>query len=180
VASGKPDEPSGSVAVEFQLTRDEVIPMVRWSLAQTYLTRRNVAVTAFSVVIGVLLIRPVGVPVIGWALLGLVTVEVVVLCWLYVSVPDRAWKKMRPDRGSTTLVFTNEGVGVHTTNIDAEQRWALYSETIELDRLYVLKLGSRRSFQVVPKRSFHTPGEEELFRSLVTQHTASRLTASSS
>jgi hypothetical protein len=175
VASGEPDEGSGSVTVQFQLTREEVVPIVRWSLTQTYITRRTVVATAFSAVIGILLIRPVGIPAIGWALLALATAEVLLLCWLYATVPVRAWKKMSPDRGSTTLVFTDEGVGVHTTNIDAEQRWAVYSETIELDRLYILKRGSRRSFQVVPKRSFGAPDDEERFRSLVTQHTESRL-----
>jgi hypothetical protein len=169
---GSPD----SVTLQFELTEEEAIPVFKWQLRQTFFTRRMVSTLAVFAVAGiVVLLVPGASPLLGAALLGLAGFEAVLLLYVYGSVPGRAWKKLDADRGPTTLVFNDEGVGVQTKNTNAQNRWAVYAVTVERDGIYLLKIGKSRAFQPVPKRSFADAGDESVFRSLVTRHTDARL-----
>jgi hypothetical protein len=168
--------PADSVVVEYELTRDEAIPFFRWQVSQAFRMRIVVVMMVMLAALGaVFLAFPRAPKVLGVAMIGLAVLELLGFGWLYVSVPARSWKKFEADRGSTTYEFTDESVRVHTKNTDAVNRWAAYSESIEHHEMYLLRVGKRRSYVVVPKRAFRSRTDETVFRSLAERHTVAHL-----
>lgn len=164
------------VVVEYQLTREEAIPFYRWQLARNLKLRRGAVLMALMVVMGAICLASPGIPWLFGALLsGVALLELLVFGWMYVQVPNRTWKRLDPDRGTTRFEFTEEDVHVRTDRTDAVNRWSVYSDTLETKDTYLLRIGDRRSYAVIPKRAFRSPQDEARFRMLVERHTVARL-----
>ncbi len=115
-----------------------------------------------------------GNPLLGVILLGVAVFQALLVTWMVISAPSRAWRRQEQP-GPTTLVFTDDDVNVETVNTSARHQWAFYSATIEREGMYLMKVGKRAAYQPVPIRSFAHPGDENLFRLLVSQHTDATL-----
>lgn len=171
---------NGSVVISYELNREEVISVMRWQAIHLYRLRLmvgfSVAILACGVVVLSVHKAPIVVPLVLFAMGAM---QLLMCGWFYYGIPPRAWKKAAPSRSTITLQFGDQGVNVHTAKSDAQNKWSVYSEVLERDDMYLLRIGERRLYTIIPKRSFQSPSDEQRFRDLVGQHTASSLPASS-
>ncbi|HEY1832294.1 MAG TPA: YcxB family protein [Acidimicrobiales bacterium] len=162
------------VSAEFVLNRDELEPLWRWQLAQSYKIRRGLFFMLGPLIGGVVLLADPGLPsqahLLGILMLGVAALDVMVFAHLYFRLPARAWKQ-RPDSGTTKVEVSDQEVRVCTRNSDVVNRWDVYSVTIERDGLYLLRHGKRRVYTIVPKRAQPSEEADLRFRSIVGRHT---------
>ncbi len=166
--------PSSAVRVEFLLTREEALPIFRWQIRRALFNRWTTIGIVLLAIGGTILLVVAPSPVGGAIVLGAALFEFFMLSAMVMFVPARAWRK-KEDTGPTTLLFSEDGVGVQTKNTSAQHRWAMFSMTLERDGMYLLRIGKRSAYQVVPRRSFANALDEDVFRSLVTRHTEASL-----
>jgi hypothetical protein len=163
--------PSAPVVVSYELTHSESISFWRWHISRLYRLRLAVCMAVLVLASGIVLlfVAPIGLAVL---VLGLGVAQLLMYGWLYFLVPERAWKSAEESRSPLTLSFSDEGVGVHTNNTDAQNRWPVYSEALERDGMYLLRLGKRKVYTIVPTRAFLSSSDEQRFRALIGRHTS--------
>lgn len=171
------------VTINFELTREESVPVLRWVLKQGKqgkLMRRLLASFVLMVFGGVLIIAggaaggsvPVLAGGIGLAVYGLLMLGF--FRWRLARGPDRAWEKTLGKAGPRTMTITAEGVHIVTRLSEAMNRWPLYSETTERDEMYLLRLARSTEFAAyvfVPRRAFGSTVDEAEFRRLAAANT---------
>jgi YcxB-like protein len=163
------------VSIEFELSREELEPFWRWQVTQAYRMKRGIIFTFPLLVAGVILLADTSLPstarILGIVMLGVGLMQLVLFAYIYLRVPARAWKQRPAGTGITKIEVSDQDVRVHTKNSDVVNRWDVYSDTIERDGLYLLRLGKRRAYTIVPKRAFQSDDAASVFRGLVERHT---------
>jgi hypothetical protein len=109
-----------------------------------------------------------GSAAIAWAVLELVLVR-----WSFRRGQRRAWAALS-ETGLHTMTFSEKGISINTRQTTAINSWDVYSEALEREGIYLLRLGRLKTLPVylyVPKRAFKSVEEEELFCRLVAEHT---------
>jgi hypothetical protein len=163
------------VSIEFELTREELEPLWRWQVTQAYRMKRGVIFTFPLLLAGVVLLADSSLPstarILGIVMLGVGLMQLLVFAYLYLRVPARAWKQRPAGTGTTKIEVSDQDVRVHTKNSDVVNRWDVYSETIERDGLYLLRLGNSRAYTILPKQAFQSEDAASVFRGLAERHT---------
>lgn len=168
------------VTIDFELTREETVPILRWVLRQGRFMRRIFAANALMVLGGVLIVAGaaaggsapalaggIGVAAYGLLMMGLFR-------WRFARGSDRSWDNTVGKVGPRTMTFTADGVRTVTRMSDTTNKWPLYSETIEREGMYLLKLARSTQFAAymfVPRRAFRSTADEDQFRRLAAAHT---------
>lgn len=158
---------SASVSIEYELSRPEVIEAVRWHLLHVAHIHKD-SLWGLGLVIGGAIFLSIGGStgtVIGWVGISFGFLSFVFWGLLYYISPGRSWRTMAAN-GPKTLEINDEGVQIHTGDSDITHRWSAYSELIEIDEMFLLRLGTRNTYTFVPKRAFRSPSDEVTFRSL--------------
>jgi YcxB-like protein len=164
-----------SVSIEYELSRPEVISAVRWHLLHVSHIRRN-SLWGLGPVIGGAIFLSIGGStnnVIGWVGISFGFISFVFWGLLYYAFAGRSGSAMAAN-GPKALEMNGEGVRIHTRDSDITHRWSAYSEIIEIDEMFLLRLGKRNTYTFVPKRAFRSSSDELKFRVLTEQHIASR------
>lgn len=171
MANEQPTVPNEAVGVSYELTYREAITFWRWQVRRLYRLGLYLISGMVVVVSGIVLLAVPRAP-IGLSILFLIfgASQLLMFAWIYYAVPVRAWKKSQGDRSPISLTFNSDGVEVHTKNTDAQNRWPVYSEVVERPDAYLLRVGKRRAYTIVPKRAFRTQIDEQRFRTLVGSH----------
>ena len=103
--------------------------------------------------------------VIGWVGISFGFLSFVFWGLLYYISPGRSWRTMAAN-GPKTLEINDE----RCPNPHRRQRHhsplECVSELIEIDEMFLLRLGMRNTYTFVPKRAFRSPSDEVTFRSL--------------
>lgn len=163
------------VTIEYELTREEVLSMVRWHLVHVARMRRLMLWVFIVAIWGLVLLLLGGSvnAVIGWIFIGFSLWMFAFHGLLYYFAPRLSWRNSAAD-GTRALEFTDDGVHVRTRNSDATNRWSMYSKTLEMPQMYLLRHGTRKgTYTYVPKRAFRSPSDELTFRALAERHIAS-------
>lgn len=116
---------------------------------------------------------------VGWPLDGFGALYVLYDLWFSRSVPRSMWRKTPGIQGPRRLVFTDEGVATHTDVSDTSLKWEFYKYVSERDGWYLLSRTRRIATVFVPKRSFLSPRDEAVFRSIVRAHAQASLVPNS-
>lgn len=162
------------VTVELVLTKDEAVPFYRWLVSRRFRVRRGVLAMIPIIVIGAASLLIPGLPkVFGVILVGLGILQLLYFGWIVFIAPVRAWNRNPPEK--RRMVFSDSEVRVYLPKTNAVQLWSVYSETLEHDDLYLLKVGTRNAYVAVPKRAFESTDDEERFRQLAGRHTSATL-----
>jgi hypothetical protein len=111
----------------------------------------------------------------GWAVVGFGAVYVLYCLWFSRAVPRSLWRRTLGIKGPQRLVFTDDGVASHTDVSDKSEKWQLYKYVSERDGWYLLGRTRRIATIFVPKRSFLSPRDEAVFRSIVRAHAQASL-----
>jgi hypothetical protein len=161
--------PANPITIEYELTREEVTSMVRWTLVHVAHFRRHMVTVLVIVVFALVLVLSGGSEnaIAGGILLGIGLLTLAMLGLLYfVAVPGQAWKASAAD-GPKVMEFTDEGVHSRSRNTDATYRWNTYSVALELPLTYLLRHRARKNlYTYVPKRAFRSSSDESTFRGL--------------
>ena len=105
-----------------------------------------------------------------------VGIYLLVMCaFLLWRTPSRAWRKNESLRGPQTITFSNEGVEGRTILSETRSKWGLYKASYESTQSYMLRVASRRAYQIVPKRCLASPSDELTLRKLLETHTEAHL-----
>lgn len=160
------------MSLEFRLTRDEFMTFARWQFLRTKALRGVAVMTVVIIGIGIALIAGSINTQVGAIVLGIGILQVLAWAWILTSTPRRAWARQNETITATYMQFSPAGVHVRTRNVDAFTEWGLYPRTIENGPIYLLEIAGGTSFRVIPKRAFDSPDDEQLFRRLTTEHTA--------
>jgi len=180
VADSSEDAVTTGVTIDFDLTREETVPILRWVVRQGKVMRRIFASNVLMVLGGVLIIAGAAVGGSAPALAGGIGVAAYGLLmmgflrWRFARGSDRSWDKTLGTVGPRTMTFTADGVRTVTRMSDTTNKWPLYSETIEREGMYLLKLARSTLFAayvLVPRRAFGSTADEDQFRRLATAHT---------
>ena len=139
---------------------------------------RSMLLGAVGVVIGGILLTLANERA-GWILDGLGVLYILYGLWFPRAVSRTTWRKTPGIHGPRRLVFTDEGVATHTDVSDTSLKWEFYKYVSERDGWYVLSRTRRIGTVFVPKRSFLSPRDEAVFRSLVRSHAQTSLVANS-
>ncbi len=171
------EPPAAAIAVEFKLTREELVPVLRWRLLKNVQIRIGIVMGALFMLVGVIILAvPGGSAKGGGTTLAIGAFYAGLYVWVMMRGSIRAAKKtVEKAHGPTKLEFTDDAVHVHTELSDAVNRWAVYTETLQHGDMYLLRIGKGRVYTFVPKRAFRSTYEEIEFRRLVTRHTSAHL-----
>jgi YcxB-like protein len=170
-----------SVTITYDLTVDEVVPILRSQLIKASNIRKVMLLVLAIVALGAGLIALSGAQaIVGWIAVGFATLVSLMYASLCYIAPGRLWKRMAANRGPKTLDFSDDGVHVHTRDSDSVIRWPAYSESIEKEAVYLLRRDKRGAYTIVPKRAFRSSSEEWTFRSIAERHTTTYFQAHSS
>jgi hypothetical protein len=175
-------EPPAAISVEYTLTPDELIPVLRWQLLKSAQVRLQMGVVAVFGLVGIIILAAPKAPAaVGGVFLGVAVLYLALYLFLVRQIPVRVAKRaVAAARGPMKLEFTDDAVHVHTALSDAVNQWAVYSETVQHGDVYMLKIGKRRAYTIVPRRAFRSAYDESEFRKLVARHTAAQLESSPS
>jgi len=165
-----------TVSVEYVTTREEFMTFARWQIWTMKGLRLNAVITALAVVGGITLIVSGTNTSIGVLLLAMCALEIGLGVWIAMSATRRAWAKRSAAIAATYLQFSEAGVHVRTSEIDAFTDWSTYLRTVEYRDLYLMEI-NKLVYRVIPRRAFDSPTDEQEFRRLVSAHTAAALTA---
>ena len=88
-------DPLDEVRVEFELTREEGVPLIRWQLRNTLLTPAIMIGIACIPIGAIIVLVAGGSTAIGVILLGVAVLEVLLFTWLLTAVPYRVWESER-------------------------------------------------------------------------------------
>jgi hypothetical protein len=168
------------VTIHFELNREESLPILRWQARGRKQVKYLQIVAVFFMVVGIAaLIAGTGagqtaILVAGATMLGYGVFELAVIRWAVARGPARAWDKVLSDAGPRMITFTDDGVHVVSRMTTALNRWEGYSETLEKNGMYLLRLARVKTFAAyvfVPKRAFPSSDDEQAFRRLAATHT---------
>ena len=168
---------SGTIAIEYELTKREVAPVQRWVMLRAVQIRASLGIAVVAIVIGAAMVLAgsastgfgVGLLVVGIGYLVLYGAMVLIM-------PEVSASKISAGNGPTRLVFSNDGVGIRVKSKDGRQPWSYFSATLQHGDMYLLKLGNRqRSYIFIPRRAFGSESDERGFRRLVKEHTVAQL-----
>lgn len=163
-----------------------MLPVIRWQARQSPVVRYLLILAVVVAAIGLLLLAlglivsngtPLvvgGAVAVAWAIF-----EAAVLRWSLRRGRRRALEGIS-NAGPRTMTFSDESVTVATNLTTAVHAWEVYSETLEKDAMYLLRLAAAKTLRMyvyVPKRAFKTAQNEALCRQLVVSHTNASLTA---
>jgi hypothetical protein len=167
--TGATSLPADVVGIEFEMSNEELEPVLRWQMAKIVRLRRSLLFAIPFLVLGVVRLVGPNLPgsarVLGIASLALVVFQSVLYLYIYVGAPRRFLRKRTPGSGRTRMEFTPDEVRIHTENSDVVNRWVVYSEMIDWRGVYLLRYGKGRAYRAIPKRAFASAEDERRFRS---------------
>lgn len=166
--------PIARVTIEYELTREEVISMVRWHLVHVADIRSSMLSVVVVFLFGLVLVLHggSGYVIAGGIWMGFWLSILVIGGVRYYQAPRLAWKHSAAV-GPRVMEFTDEYIHVRTNNTDGTIRWNTYSKALEMPQMYMLRHGTRKNmYTYVPKRAFRSPSDERAFRSLAAAHIA--------
>lgn len=165
---------SPSVSITYQLTEDEIVRSVRFQVRRNRNLRLILGAGVFVSIVGIVILG-FGASGFGAVLLGMGAYLLALSGFVIVQGPRRSWRRNPSIRNLQSLTFSDEGVEAQTAIAHSKARWDLYPSLNETDDCYLLRVGHRRVFNIIPKRAFRTRDDEGLFRGLVTRHTDAHL-----
>jgi hypothetical protein len=159
------------VTVEYTLSSQEVMALVRWQLIRNPRIRYTMPIGIVLMIGGGVIVLLSGrSPIVGVFIFAIGVTYAVLWGFLLYRVPRKAAKKAQAQAQPRQIEFSEAGVHTRGPLSEATTKWAAYSEVFERDGMYVIKVRSRKVFIPVPKRAFRSPEDELLFRSLVQEH----------
>jgi hypothetical protein len=168
------DTAQAPVTVHIQLTEADVVEALRYQLMRNR-SLYIVPITGLLVgglgVIGLL----AGNGGVGGALIG---VGAYLLIWFGFHLwraPGRSWRKDESIRDPQTVTFSDEGVEARTILSESRSNWGLFVASSENEHSYMLRLASRKTYQIVPKRCLASPTDELILRRLFEAYTEAHL-----
>jgi hypothetical protein len=88
-----------------------------------------------------------------------------------VTAPRKYFRGDGKFRDRYEITFSDEGIKVKTSQFDSKMAWSLYTKVVEGRDMYLLIYGKdTRMMTAVPKRSFTSNDQEQLFRELAARH----------
>ena len=159
------------IVVHFAATEDEVTKVLRFQVGRLLRRPLWIAGGILLMVAGVILLaarsnKPAG----GAILLGLGLLYLLYITVVLDLMMRRAGRKALAKEPSTEMVFSTDGVRLRTALRDNLTRWPAFSEVIQWQGYYLLRLGKLRVYAYVPKRAFASDEDERRFRELVLHH----------
>ncbi len=102
---------------------------------------------------------------IGWGLIvaGAILAAIVPLRYL---LHKRAYRENPTFAGLTVAKFDERLIAVENPNGNSQLNWSIYERAMESDS-YFMPMISKRSFSIIPKRSFTSEAEMNSFRDLL-------------
>jgi hypothetical protein len=162
---------SKPIELRFKYTEDEYVAAIRaYMLGRTRITfvilmaSVMLILGVYFLISGIDIAMTVSLLCTSAFLFGLLATSILIL-------PRRRFQADPKFRDEYLLGFTDDGILFKTDHIDAKVDWGLYTEAVETDRFYLLVYG-KGAMSVIPKRVFHNPEEEALFKNLITRRVA--------
>jgi len=160
--------PAHVTCVEHQLTQDEVVPVVYRQMLGNWQNWLLPVAGLCLVIAGVIVLGVDSPDRVAWVVmltLGIVLLAIFLL--LVPLTPRRIWKRVGRQFEVRTLDVSEEGIHRHTVLNDALLRRPMFSEVLQRNNLYLLKVKRGPGYVIIPKRAFLSRADELTFRRLV-------------
>lgn len=166
---------SETVQLRFKYSEQEYTAAVRAYMLHTpeVLIRVGVFLSLLSFGIFMFFVSAMGVPA---SLLWAAATFLAVGAALFFGAPKRRFRAEPKFRDEYFLEFSDEGIHLHTANIDSKVNWGLYTRFLEDENYYLLVYG-KYMMSVIPKRAFTDARQEARFRELLRRNLTPRLKA---
>lgn len=102
---------------------------------------------------------------IGWAVVATGAALATLVPLRYV-LHRRAYRESPAFAGPTAVTFSDDIIEVVNPIGESQLKWSLYQSALESED-YFLPMVSKRSFSIIPKRSFASEAEIDSFRTLL-------------
>lgn len=91
-------------------------------------------------------------------------------------IPRQRFRRGSKSHGESLLQFSDDGIHLKTSQVDALLQWSLYDKVLEDERLYLL-VDEKSMIYLIPKRAFASASQEAAFRALLGRHLSGRFDA---
>jgi len=157
-----------AIHLSFRYSRSDIVRAMRAHYASRMRPRLDIVMGIGLAAVGAYLWRS---PSSHWSGVFFVAASAVFVLFLlaaFVIIPPLAFRLEPKYRDDYSLTFSAEGIHFRTAHVDSQLLWGLYSRALVDAYSYILYHGSR-SFTVIPKRVFQSPGQQEAFDQLLAQ-----------
>jgi len=185
--AGPPTGPGGQVTsdrerpvfIQFQLAREEVVRSLRWRLLNRPRMYVVPSVAVASLALGAVLLS--GSYYRQHRMGSLFVTFGVYLFLVFVltlaRAPGRSWRKNPELQAPQRMWFDGSGLSVESVMAQTHIRWAAYDTSFEYEGVYLLRIATRGTYHLVPRRAFGSIEDELTFRSLLERNTVAELRA---
>lgn len=158
---------SATVSLTFRYQQSDFTRAMRAHYATRLRLWLDITLIVVVVGAGLFLWRSTDLRSFGIFFVAIATAFALMLVWAFFVLPIWIFRSQPKFLDEYQLTFTPEKIHFHTSHIDSELQWTMYTRALVDADSYVLYYGSR-TFTLIPKRVFQSDAQREAFEELLT------------
>jgi hypothetical protein len=152
--------------LKFKYSEKEYAEAVKWYYSKSLNIKVDIIISVILILLGSLLWITGNDSIFNKILVLLGCILLLMMIFVLYVNPKRAFKQEPKFRDEYSLGFKDEGIIFETEHINSTIAWNHYSQVKENKDFFYLIYG-KYMFTIIPKRTFASKKDEELFRKLV-------------